>query len=299
MANTRNLYNKDTTVLKTPELEEASVPTDGFKYDFEEINDIIDQKITLNNIENKAAYYIARGTGGIASDTIGNASISGQVPDNSDNEAARHTIYASVTLDNVHTSFTDTTTVIAVNTTRGDNSTIAATLTQNSQFKIPRITIDSKGRILQSEDITLTLPSNLVNTVNGFAGGITIASGTNISVSDNNNGTITIGTSTDPSFTTVTVTSSEKFKKNIKPFEKNAINLLDSINVVEYNYKCEEDTDIPHIGFVAENTNELFSSKEKDKHRFVDTVGVLIKAVQELNEKIERIEKEIDKCQKK
>ena len=165
-------------------------------------------------------------------------------------------------------------------------------------MSIIKITIDSKGRILQSDDITLTLPSNLVNKVNNFYGNITITSGTNISVSSANN-TVTIGTLDNPSFTTVTVTSSEKFKKNIKPFEKNAVSLLDSINVVEYNYKCEEDTDIPHIGFVAENTNELFSSKEKDKHRFVDTVGVLIKAVQELNEKIERIEKEIDKCQKK
>ena len=44
MANTRNLYNKDAE-LKTPELDGATIPENGFKYNFEEINDIIDQKI--------------------------------------------------------------------------------------------------------------------------------------------------------------------------------------------------------------------------------------------------------------
>jgi sensor histidine kinase YesM len=89
-----------------------------------------------------------------------------------------------------------------------------------------------------------------------------------------------------------TVTSSRTVKKNVKSFKKSALNIIKKINIVSFQYKESKDP-IPHVGFIAEDTDSLLSGENQDSMRLNSTIGVLLKAVQELDGKIERIEKEL------
>ena len=83
----------------------------------------------------------------------------------------------------------------------------------------------------------------------------------------------------------IATTSALKWKKNVLPFTENALGILRNTDVVSFNYKSENDNDLKHVGFIADNTPETLSGKNKDQMRLNDTVGVLIKAVQELDER--------------
>jgi hypothetical protein len=76
--------------------------------------------------------------------------------------------------------------------------------------------------------------------------------------------------------------SSIKCKKDINKWNSSALSILNSIDVVQYKYKSENANDLYHIGFIAENTNSLLSGKNQNEMRLNDTIGVLLKAVQEL-----------------
>jgi hypothetical protein len=85
--------------------------------------------------------------------------------------------------------------------------------------------------------------------------------------------------------------SSRTLKTNIIPFEKSAINLLDSVNVVEFNYL--NDLTNKHIGFIAEDTPVELSTLNQNVMDTNSTVGVLIKAVQELTQKVKELESKL------
>ena len=48
----------------------------------------------------------------------------------------------------------------------------------------------------------------------------------------------------------ITQTALENIKKNIKKFDKNAMDIIKNSNIYEYNLKTEKDTDTKHTGFV-------------------------------------------------
>lgn len=85
--------------------------------------------------------------------------------------------------------------------------------------------------------------------------------------------------------------SSRTLKTNIFPFEKSAINLLDSVNVVEFNYL--NDLINKHIGFIAEDTPVELSTLNQNVMDTNSTIGVLIKAVQELTQKVNELESKL------
>ena len=72
-------------------------------------------------------------------------------------------------------------------------------------------------------------------------------------------------------------------KKDITPYKGCALCLLKDTDVVSYRYKTENESEVPHIGFIADYTNELLSGKNKDTMRVNDNIGLLIKSVQELD----------------
>jgi hypothetical protein len=53
------------------------------------------------------------------------------------------------------------------------------------------------------------------------------------------------------------------------------------LDIVSFKYKNDDE---PQVGFIAENTDPLLSGKNKDSMRLNATVGVLLKAVQELGQ---------------
>jgi hypothetical protein len=84
-------------------------------------------------------------------------------------------------------------------------------------------------------------------------------------------------------------TSSKRIlKQDIKPFTKNALDLIKEIQIVDFKYKFNPK--VPRIGFIADDTNSIFSGQEHDVFDTTNTIAVLIKAVQELSAKVELLE---------
>jgi hypothetical protein len=82
--------------------------------------------------------------------------------------------------------------------------------------------------------------------------------------------------------------SSRALKTNINPFTKSALDIIREVAVVSFNYK----TDIinKHIGFIAEDTPEELSTRNKNVMDSNNTIGLLLKAVQELEARIKQLE---------
>ena len=84
--------------------------------------------------------------------------------------------------------------------------------------------------------------------------------------------------------------SSRVLKTNITPYAGSAIDLLNNVQVVEFNYLT--DLNNIHIGFIAEDTPQELSTKDKNTMDTNSTVGVLIKAVQELSAEVKKLKGE-------
>lgn len=82
-----------------------------------------------------------------------------------------------------------------------------------------------------------------------------------------------------------TVSSLRSTKENIQPFTANALDVINSTNIVTYTYKTDQRKE-HRIGFIADDTDTLLSSIHKDRFDVTNTVAVLIKAVQELSAEI-------------
>ena len=97
-------------------------------------------------------------------------------------------------------------------------------------------------------------------------------------------------------FQTITGTASDRrFKKNIKSSDVNALEILSQINPVAFDYI--EDNRHVNLGFIAQNIQKLIpeavshQSKDEDKMLYLiyqNFVPYLVKAIQELNVKLER-----------
>lgn len=85
-------------------------------------------------------------------------------------------------------------------------------------------------------------------------------------------------------------TSSKKFKYGIKPFDGNALSLIKDLNIVEFRYIKEyDDPNILHYGFIAEDTSEVFSTKYHDRMDYTNCIGILLKAIQELEKELNEL----------
>jgi hypothetical protein len=80
--------------------------------------------------------------------------------------------------------------------------------------------------------------------------------------------------------------SSIEVKDNIKPFKRSALDVIKSIDVVSFKYKGDTE---PQVGFIAEDTDPLLSGKEQKSMKINTTIGILLKAIQELEEKISKM----------
>ena len=95
--------------------------------------------------------------------------------------------------------------------------------------------------------------------------------------------------------------SKESQKKNIQKYEQKAIELVKNSEIYEYQYKSENDEDKKHIGFVIGDLGGEYKTPEeviaKDKNGIDNytMISILWKAVQEQQEQIEELQKEINK----
>jgi len=93
----------------------------------------------------------------------------------------------------------------------------------------------------------------------------------------------------------LTQTSKEENKKNIEKFE-NGLDVVKNTDIYKYNFNVENDDTKKHIGFVIGNNykyREEITSSDNDGADIYSMVSVLWKAVQEQQEEIEKLKKQI------
>lgn len=93
--------------------------------------------------------------------------------------------------------------------------------------------------------------------------------------------------------------SQESKKKNITKFDENVLDILKNSELYSFNYKNEKDTDKKHIGFVIGDKGGNYKtpieviSQNKEAINSYTMTSILWKAVQEQQEIIENLQKEI------
>lgn len=93
----------------------------------------------------------------------------------------------------------------------------------------------------------------------------------------------------------LTQTSLESEKKNFEKFQ-NALEILKDIDIYKYNLKNEENETKKHIGFVIGDSfkySEEVTSKNNDGVDLYSFVSLCCKAIQEQQDKIDKLEQEI------
>lgn len=76
-------------------------------------------------------------------------------------------------------------------------------------------------------------------------------------------------------------------KENIKPFKETATTLINDVPIVQFNY--EGDRNIK-IGYIPNEVDPPFTDSEKVRFEQGNCIAILIKAVQELTSRVERLE---------
>lgn len=67
-----------------------------------------------------------------------------------------------------------------------------------------------------------------------------------------------------------------------------AVDLINEVNVVDFKYKI--DPDVPKIGFIAEDTPSILSTPSEKNMDITNCIGVLLKAIQQLDARLRRLE---------
>lgn len=98
---------------------------------------------------------------------------------------------------------------------------------------------------------------------------------------------------------TYTNISKESAKENIEKYTETATEIIKASDIYRYNFKREKDKHKKHIGFVIgdlggnyKTPKEVISSSGEGIDSYTMT-SILWKAVQELNEKVEKLEEKI------
>lgn len=92
--------------------------------------------------------------------------------------------------------------------------------------------------------------------------------------------------------------SKEELKKNITVFNENAVDLIKNSDLYKFNYKMEKDTDKQHIGFIIGDGYKTPLQIISNDGNAIDSYSmssILWKAIQEQQEQIEELKKEINK----
>lgn len=88
------------------------------------------------------------------------------------------------------------------------------------------------------------------------------------------------------------VSSLRSLKENIEPTKVKATDLINSQEIVDFNYKADKDK-VHKIGLIADDSDPLFLDKKGETVDLYNTCGILMKAVQELSKRVEELEQKL------
>lgn len=77
-------------------------------------------------------------------------------------------------------------------------------------------------------------------------------------------------------------TSKREYKERIEPVTYSGIDLLNTVDVVSFRFKEDQDKEYK-VGFIADDTNPILAGQDNSKMDIGNCIGILIKAVQELS----------------
>jgi hypothetical protein len=80
--------------------------------------------------------------------------------------------------------------------------------------------------------------------------------------------------------------SLRELKKDIEPFKKSAMDILNATEIVSYKLDSGVHDDVTLIGFIAENTPAELATEQHDKMDNSNTLSVVLKAIQEIDDRI-------------
>jgi hypothetical protein len=133
---------------------------------------------------------------------------------------------------------------------------------------------------------TLTNPvtgTGTTNRVVKFTGTSTVGNST---ITDDGTNVTATGTITASAFFQ---SSSRELKEAIVTFDRSAIDIINETTIVEFVYKNDPDKRL-HYGFIAEDTPVELSTSDQKSMDTNSVVGILIKAVQELDARVKQLE---------
>jgi hypothetical protein len=82
-------------------------------------------------------------------------------------------------------------------------------------------------------------------------------------------------------------------KENIAPFSASAVELINALDIISFNYK--KNTHLFNVGIIADDSHEYFSTKDHNVMHTGNCIGMLLKAVQELYKENVELRKMISK----
>ena len=88
------------------------------------------------------------------------------------------------------------------------------------------------------------------------------------------------------------VSSLRSLKENIEPTKVKATDLINSQEIVDFNYKADKDK-AHKVGLIADDSDPLFLDKKGETVDLYNTCGILMKAVQELSKRVEELEQKL------
>lgn len=111
-----------------------------------------------------------------------------------------------------------------------------------------------------------------------------------------NSGTNTTANAYISSAGAFTSASARRTKENIQLYTDSALDIINNTLICSFNYKADNNKSY-RVGFIADDTNSIMSGEEHDSFDINNTVGLLLKAVQELSEENKQLKERIEKIE--
>ena len=89
--------------------------------------------------------------------------------------------------------------------------------------------------------------------------------------------------------TSFEATSARKYKENIYPTHFSGLGVLSNVDIVDFNYKSDINKN-PKVGLIADDCPAILATPERDAMDMMNCIGILMKSVQELNDKVDKLE---------